>query len=84
MTRDDLRWLTLSRRMTHYRVVEYLNVLNILCMEYVGNISSRFSSNSEARASELQEDLEEMFPRFYMGNNAINRFKYSCYREKVN
>ena len=27
-------------------------------------ISSRFSSNSEASASELLENLEEMFPRY--------------------
>ena len=30
------------------------------------DISSRFSSNSEADASELPENLEEMFPRYYM------------------
>ena len=30
---------------------------------YRGNNSSRFSRNSEANASELLENLEEMFPR---------------------
>ena len=29
-----------------------------------GNISSRFSGNSEADASELPENLEEMLPRY--------------------
>ena len=32
--------------------------------KYRGNISSRFSSNSEAFASELLENLEEMFLRY--------------------
>ena len=31
---------------------------------YIKNISSRFSSNSEANASELLENLEEMFLRY--------------------
>ena len=31
-------------------------------MSYRGNISSRLSSNSEASASELLDNLEEMFP----------------------
>ena len=31
----------------------------LLCMQYRGNISSRFSINSEASASELIENLEE-------------------------
>ena len=31
---------------------------------YRGNISSRFSRNSEAFASELLENLEEMFPLY--------------------
>ena len=34
--------------------------------QYQGNISSRFSTNSEASAS---ENLEEMFPRYYMHSN---------------
>ena len=29
--------------------------------QYTGNISSRFSSNSEATVSELRENLEDMF-----------------------
>ena len=32
----------------------------------ISNISSIFSSNSEAEASELLENIEETFPRFYM------------------
>ena len=35
----------------------------ILYMQYRGNLSSRFSTNSEAVASELIENLEEMLPR---------------------
>ena len=31
-----------------------------------GNISLRFSSNSEANDSELLENLEELFARYYM------------------
>ena len=47
--------ITLSRRVTQYYVVEGLDVLNI---------SLRYSSNSEANASELLENLEEIFPRY--------------------
>ena len=36
-----------------------------------------FSTNSEAAASELVENLEEMFPRYYMDSDVIIRFKYS-------
>ena len=39
-------------------------------------MSSRFSSISEASASELIEHLEELFPRYYVESYAINRFKY--------
>ena len=40
------------------------NRLNtLLCTKHRGNISSRFSSNSEALASELLENIEEMYPR---------------------
>ena len=34
-----------------------------MCSHVGGHISSIFSSNSEANASELLENLEEMFPR---------------------
>ena len=44
-----------------------LNILIISpCMYHRINISSRFSSNSEANASELLENLEDMFLRHYM------------------
>ena len=33
------------------------------------NISSIFSRNSEASASEFLENLEEMFPRYFMHND---------------
>ena len=46
--------LNLSRRKTHDGVVNDFNILNIS--------SSRFSINSEAIASELIENQEEMFP----------------------
>ena len=35
------------------------------CYQWQGNNSSRLSTNSEASASELIENLEEMFPRYY-------------------
>ena len=42
-------------------VAEDLNILNIsLFMQNRGNKSSRFSLNSEANASELRENIEEM------------------------
>ena len=51
--------LTISRRLIHQRMIEDLNII-----VHLGNISSKFSSNSEADASELLENLEEMFPRY--------------------
>ena len=40
-------------------MIEHLKLLQTtLCMYYRGNSSSRFSSNSEADASELLENLE--------------------------
>ena len=42
------------------------NMLNIsLWILYQENISSRFPSNSEVNGSELLENLEEMFPRYW-------------------
>ena len=35
------------------------------------------SSNSEASASELQENLEEMFPRYHMNREVFSSFKSS-------
>ena len=46
--------LAFAAAKTHYCVVEDLDM---------PNISSRFSSKSEANASELQENFEEMFLR---------------------
>ena len=44
---------------TQYCAVDDLNMLNIsLYMQYRGSISSRFSTNFEANASELVENLE--------------------------
>ena len=37
------------------------------------NISSSYSSNSEASASELLENLEEMFPLYYTISVGTNR-----------
>ena len=46
-------------------MVEDMNLMiSELFMWYRRNISSRFSSNSEANASELPENLEELFPRY--------------------
>ena len=46
-------------------VVENMNILNMAqYKQYRGNMSSRFSINSEANASELIENLEEMVPRY--------------------
>ena len=39
------------------------------------NISSRFSGNSEASASELPENLEDMFPCSYIDSDVISRFQ---------
>ena len=48
------------------RGIDYEKFDTIICSTYhykqQGNNSSRFSCNSEADASELQENLEEMFP----------------------
>ena len=35
-----------------------------------GNISTLFSSNSEAKASELLENIEEIFAWYYMHSDA--------------
>ena len=38
---------------------------------------SRFSSNSEASASELLENIEEMFHRYYLRCDVFSKFKFS-------
>ena len=43
-----------------------------------GNISLRFSGNSKAKASELLENIEEMFPCYYTHSNVFNMFKSSA------
>ena len=45
-------------------------------IQIVHNISLRFSTNSEANASELVENLNEMFPRFFMYIDICIIFKY--------
>ena len=52
--------VTVSKLLIYKYVVEDLNLL-ITFMWYRENISSIFSSNSEASASELLENLEEIF-----------------------
>ena len=50
-----------ARQRKHRKVVTTWYILNIaLCMKYLRNISSIFSSNSETNASELLENIEEM------------------------
>ena len=55
----------------------------------MGN-EERFSSNSEASASELQENLEKSSPLYYMDTDVISKFKslttHRCVtrRERVN
>ena len=60
VTYDVAAKLTLLRRVaTHQRVFEGLNLLITQLSMY-----SRFSSNSEAPASELLKNHEEMFLRY--------------------
>ena len=47
------------------------------------NNSSRFSSNSEADASELLENPEEMFPWYYMHSNILRMFIYSTTQQSI-
>ena len=56
--------LTLSPLVTYQCMVEDLNIMiTSLSISYLGNMSSRLSSNCEADASQLLDNLEEMFPR---------------------
>ena len=43
-------------------------------------MSPIFSSNSEAPASELPENLEEMFPLYYMHTNDFYTLNYSTHQ----
>ena len=45
-----------------------------LNQQYRGNISSIFSRNSEAFASEILENIEEMFPRYYIHSGMLSIF----------
>ena len=47
------------------------------------NMSSRSSCNSEAFASELQEDLEEMIPRYYICMVVIEHSHYGYHTKYV-
>ena len=42
----------------------------------IKNMSWIFSSNSEANASELLENIKDMFPRHRMHSNLFNVFSY--------
>ena len=58
----------------------YLSLLIFISLhryQYWGHISSRLSSNSEAFASELLDNLEEMFLRFYIYSSS--NFKSATY-----
>ena len=58
----------ISRLVTTDCVIDKLRLSQtLLCMKYGGGSSSRFSSNSYALASELLENNEEMFPRYWFG-----------------
>ena len=48
------------------------SVNNITSHVVPSHVSSRFSSNSEAFASELLLNLEEMFPRYYVNSNVLS------------
>ena len=54
-------------RITHYCVVQEMNMLkSSLWVCYRRHISLRFSRNSDTIVSDLQENYEEMFHRFYI------------------
>ena len=59
--------LTLLRQETHNRIFERAKHIDYYLGLYRGNISSRFSRNSEVKASEFLENLEEMFPTLVSG-----------------
>ena len=45
---------------------------NLCSLKTIGNISSRFSRNSEAFTSEFLENLEKMFPWYYMHSDIFS------------
>ena len=53
------------------------NTLRVLVSLITIYISSRFSTNSEAFASEFAENLEEMFPWYCIHDNELGKFKSS-------
>ena len=55
-------------------MTNFCSSLNCLRLLISRKISTRFSSDSEADASELLENLVEMFSRYYMNSNVISRF----------
>ena len=62
---------TISHRVTQQCLVKDLNLSITSLYEVPRNISSRISSNSEADASELLENIEEMFSCRPWTNNCI-------------
>ena len=50
------------------------NVCKVICALF--KIYSKFTGNIEAGASEFLENLEEMFPRYYIDIDVVSRFKY--------
>ena len=61
----ELAILTLSLRVAHQHMVKDLNLrIKSLSTYYREKNSSRFATNSEENASELLENLKEMFPRY--------------------
>ena len=53
-------------------------------MKHRVSIYSRFSSNSEAHASELLENREEMFTRYFNGSTVWTFFIKNTRPERVN
>ena len=49
----------------------------------ISNLSSKFSSNSEADVAELLDDLVEMFPGYYMHSDMLSMFKSSTINKRV-
>ena len=59
------------------------NPFFVILTSTISNISSIFSLNSEAFASELRENLEDLFPRFYMKSDIFRMFKSSATHKVV-
>ena len=56
------------------------NYIQSFVLDQPTNISSIFASYLEAPDSELLENPEEMYPRYYIDNDAIRKFKSLRYR----